>query len=226
MFVFEGCCNSPIWSHTLQICIWWCPCLSRSLYQSQLCHMYIPPRSHMQVSHFLLPAYMCDRTAKCKWVVVHPFRLGIDTTSSCSACSSWWFLLLSASFVSHALGRFLMSLDRVLYPTIPCFYASFAFGTHHCHRTTIISHDKCLSWIEHPNPFQLHPHMLLDWTMARYTVDPLMLEIHTPIPPFYICKFIPLLVSTSTVQTEVVKFKNGTFHTLSFLPCCREFIHK
>ena len=30
------------------------------------------------------------------------------------------------------------------------------------------------------------------------TVDPPMPEIHTPIPPFYICKFIPLLGSTST----------------------------
>ena len=48
-----------------------------------------------------------------------------------------------------------MSLDKVQYPAIPCFYVSFAFGTHH---TTIISNDKCLSWIEHPNLFQLHCH--------------------------------------------------------------------
>ena len=87
--------------------------------------------------------------------LVAQLELGVETTSSHSACSSQWFLWLFASFVGHALGRSLMLLDKVLYPAISCFYANFAFGTHH---TTIISNDKCLSWIEHPNLFQLHCH--------------------------------------------------------------------
>ena len=53
--------------------------------------------------------------------------------------------------------------------------------------TLVISHPLC--------PGYVHPHA---WWLKDHTVDPPMLEIHTPIPPFYICKFIPLLGSTST----------------------------